>query len=212
MSGSRPSTGGRSPSPSVALLVLVWLGRDMTFYHDEWALILKRDLSVNGILAPHNEHLSATLVILYRVLIGTVGLGSYWPYLGRHVRPPPGRRRARLRDRPAARGGRAGWALGAMAVMLFLGLRRRRHPLGVPIRDDRSRCGWDRRRSSSPRADPGSRPALLTLAMATSGASLAFFVGTGVRLAAHPASRCSSGCSFRPACISPGTSRSALPA
>ena len=63
----------------VALLWLVWLGRDMTFYHDEWALILKRDLSINGIFAPHNEHLSATLVVLYRVLIGTVGLGSYWP-------------------------------------------------------------------------------------------------------------------------------------
>ena len=48
----------------VALVLLVWLGRDMTFYHDEWALILKRDLSINGILAPHNEHLSATLVVL----------------------------------------------------------------------------------------------------------------------------------------------------
>ena len=67
---------------AVALVVLIGLGRDMTFYHDEWAMILKRDLSIDGILAPHNEHLSATLVILYRVLLGTVGMGSYWPYLG----------------------------------------------------------------------------------------------------------------------------------
>ena len=107
---------------AVALVVLVWLGRDMTFYHDEWSLILKRDLSIEGILAPHNEHLSATLVILYRVLLGTVGMGSYWPYLGvtfaLHLavgwlvyaivrRETPGRS--------------SGWALGAMAVMLFLG-------------------------------------------------------------------------------------------
>jgi hypothetical protein len=35
-----------------ALVLLVSLGRDMTFYHDEWALILKRDLSVDGILHP----------------------------------------------------------------------------------------------------------------------------------------------------------------
>ena len=66
----------------VALAILVWLGRDMTFYHDEFAFLLLRDLSPQGILAPHNEHLSATLVILYRTLVGTVGTVSYWPYLG----------------------------------------------------------------------------------------------------------------------------------
>ncbi len=65
-----------------ALPVLVWFGRDMTFYHDEFAFILQRDLSWDGLLVPHNEHLSATLVLLYRVLVGTVGTSSYWPYLG----------------------------------------------------------------------------------------------------------------------------------
>ena len=104
---------------AVALVVLVWLGRDMTFYHDEWALILKRDLSVDGILAPHNEHLSATLVVLYRVLLGTVGMGSYWPYLGvtfaLHLAV------AGLVYVIVRREAPAGWALGAMAVMLFLG-------------------------------------------------------------------------------------------
>ena len=31
-----------------ALAILVWLGRDMTFYHDEFAFLLLRDLSLPG--------------------------------------------------------------------------------------------------------------------------------------------------------------------
>jgi len=162
-----------------ALVLLVWLGRDMTFYHDEWALILKRDLSINGILAPHNEHLSATLVVLYRVLIGTVGLGSYWPYLGvtfaLHLVV------AGLVYVIVRREASVGWALGAMAVMLVLG----------SGGDD---ILWAFQSASigavaagigaivvAPRR-PGVAALLLTIAVATSGASLAFFVGTGVRL------------------------------
>jgi hypothetical protein len=162
-----------------ALLLLVWLGRDMTFYHDDWALILKRDLSIKGILAPHNEHLSATLVVLYRVLIGTVGLGSYWPYLGvtfaLHLVV------ASLVYVIVRREASAGWALGAMAVMLLLG----------SGGDD---ILWAFQTASvgavaagiaailvAPRR-PGVAAALLTVAMATSGASLAFLVGTGVHL------------------------------
>jgi hypothetical protein len=162
-----------------ALILLVWLGRDMTFYHDEWALILKRDLSIDGILAPHNEHLSATLVILYRVLIQTVGLGSYWPYLGvtfaLHLTV------AGLVYAIVRREASAGWALGAMAVMLLLG----------SGGDD---ILWAFQSASigavaagigamvvAPRR-PGLAALLLTIAMATSGASLAFFIGTGVHL------------------------------
>jgi hypothetical protein len=151
----------------------------MTFYHDDYALILKRDLSVNGILAPHNEHLIATLVILYRVLIATFGLGSYWPYLGvtfalhlavaglvyvivrREASPP--------------------WALGAMAVMLVLGSGGddilwafQSASVGVVAAGIGAILVAPRR--------PGIAAALLTIAMATSGASLGFFVGTGVRL------------------------------
>src|SRR5215204_5595090 len=102
-----------------ALAILVWLGRDMTFYHDEFAFLLLRDLSLPGILAPHNEHLSATLVILYRVLVETVGTVSYWPYLGvtfaLHVIV------ASIVYVVVRRETTAAWALGAMAVMLLLG-------------------------------------------------------------------------------------------
>ena len=163
----------------VALVLLVWLGRDMTFYHDDWALILKRDLSINGILAPHNEHLIATLVVLYRVLIATVGIGSYWPYLGvtfaLHLAV------AGLVYVIVKREASAGWALGAMAVMLVLGSGGddilwafQSASVGVVAAGIGAIVVAPRR--------PGVAAALLTIAMATSGASLAFFVGTGVRL------------------------------
>jgi hypothetical protein len=162
-----------------ALVLLVWLGRDMTFYHDEWALILKRDLSINGIQAPHNEHLSATLVVLYRVLIGTVGLGSYWPYLGvtfaLHLVV------AGLVYVIVRREASAGWALGAMAVLLVLGSGGddilwafQSATIGAVAAGIGAIVVAPRR--------PGIAAALLTIAVATSGASLAFFVGTAVRL------------------------------
>jgi hypothetical protein len=151
----------------------------MTFYHDEWALILKRDLSVNGILAPHNEHLSATLVILYRVLIGTVGLGSYWPYLGvtfaLHLAV------AGLVYAIVRREASAGWALGAMAVMLLLGSGGddilwafQSATIGAVASGIAAMVVAPRR--------PALAAVLLTVAMATSGASLAFFFGTGLVL------------------------------
>ncbi len=103
----------------IAIVILVWLSQGMTFYHDEYTFILLRDLSVQGIFAPHNEHLSATLVILYRVLLGTVGMASYWPYLGvtfaLHVAV------SGIVYIVVRREASAAWALGAMAIMLVLG-------------------------------------------------------------------------------------------
>jgi hypothetical protein len=163
----------------LAIAVLVWLGRDMTFYHDEYSLILKRDLSAAGILASHNEHLIATLVVLYRLLIGSVGLGSYWPYLGvtfaLHLVV------AGIVYSIVRREAGAGWALGAMAVMLFLGSGGddilwafQSASVGVVAAGLAAIVVAPRR--------PGIAAALLTVAMATSGASLAFFGGTALHL------------------------------
>ena len=122
-----------------ALAILVWLGRDMTFYHDEFAFLLLRDLSLQGILAPHNEHLSATLVVLYRTLVGTVGTVSYWPYLGvtfaLHV--------IVVGDRVCRRPPRDDGDVGPRRDGRHAGprLRRRRHPVGVPVRDGRGNRG-----------------------------------------------------------------------
>ena len=167
---------------AAALVVLVWLGRGMTFYHDEWAMILKRDLSLDGILAPHNEHLSATLVVLYRVLLGTVGMGSYWPYLGvtfaLHL-VVAGLVYATVRSETADRS--PGWALGAMAVMLVLGAGGDDILWAFQSATIGAVAGGIGAILVAPRR-PGLAAVLLTIALATSGASLAFLAGTGVRL------------------------------
>ena len=162
-----------------ALVILVWLGRDMTFYHDEYSMILLRDLSVNGIFAPHNEHLSATLVVLYRVLLGTVGMASYWPYLGvtfaLHVVV------AGIVYVVVRREASAGWALGAMAVMLMLGAGGDDILWAFQSGTVGAVAAGMAAVVIAPRR-PAAAAILLTIALATSGAALAFVVGTGLHL------------------------------
>ena len=163
----------------VALVALVWFGRDMTFYHDEFAFLLLRDLSINGIFSPHNEHLSATLVILYRVLFGTVGTVSYWPYLAvtfaLHVSV------AWIVYYVVRREASPAWALGAMAVVLMLGSGGddilwafQSGTIGAVAAGMAAVVVAPRR--------PAVAAILLTIAMLTSGGWLAFLVGTAVHL------------------------------
>ena len=161
-----------------AVPILVWLGRDMTFYHDEYAFLLLRDLSVQGIFAPHNEHLSATLVILYRVLVGTVGTVSYWPYLGvtfaLHWRSPGSSSwssGARRRD----------GALGAMAVMLILGSGGDDILWAFQSATIGATAAGMAAIVVAPRR-PAVAAILLTVALATSGVGLAFLCGTALHL------------------------------
>ncbi len=66
---------------AVAAVVLVWLGFGMTFFSDEWAFIETRSLSDPvSWFRPHNEHWVTLPVVLYRLLVETVGIGSYVPY------------------------------------------------------------------------------------------------------------------------------------
>jgi hypothetical protein len=163
-----------------ALAVLVWLGRDMTFYHDEFAFLLLRDLSWNGVFAPHNEHLSATLVVLYRLLFGTVGMTTYWPYLAvtfaLHVVV------AGIVYVVVRREAGPAWALGAMAVVLLLGSGGddilwafQSGTIGAVAAGMAAVVLAPRR--------PAVAAILLTIALATSGAALAFVVGTALHLA-----------------------------
>src|SRR6478752_6455556 len=163
----------------LAIVILVWLSQGMTFYHDEYTFILLRDLSVRGIFAPHNEHLSATLVILYRVLLGTVGMASYWPYLGvtfaLHVAVAGIVYVVVRREAPLA------FALGAMALMLFLGSGGddilwafQSGTIGATAAGMAALVVAPRR--------PALAAVLLTVALATSGVGLAWFVGTAVHL------------------------------
>ena len=163
-----------------ALAILVWLGRDMTFYHDEYAFLLMRDLSPAGIFAPHNEHLSATLVILYRTLVGTVGTASYWPYLGvtfaLHVIV------SAIVYVVVRRETTAMWALGAMAVMLVLGSGGDDILWAFQSGTVGATAAGMAAVVVAPRR-PVVAGVLLTIALATSGAAFAFLVGTGLHLA-----------------------------
>ena len=67
------------PLSSVAVL---WLGRGLTFFSDEWAFIADRSLGDPSTWwAPHNEHWSTLPILAYRALVETVGLRTYVPYL-----------------------------------------------------------------------------------------------------------------------------------
>ena len=62
--------------------VLLWFGRGLTFFSDEWAFIAERSLADPSTWwAPHNEHWSTIPILVYRALVETVGLRTYVPYL-----------------------------------------------------------------------------------------------------------------------------------
>jgi hypothetical protein len=66
---------------ATAAPVLLLLGLGMTFFLDEWSFITDRSLAdpVTWI-EPHNEHWSTIPILIYRVLVETVGLTSHVPY------------------------------------------------------------------------------------------------------------------------------------
>jgi hypothetical protein len=64
-----------------ATAILIWLGRGMTFFADEWAFIESRSIGDPiSWLEPHNEHWVTIPVLVYRAVVETVGIGSYVPY------------------------------------------------------------------------------------------------------------------------------------
>lgn len=75
-------TAGLAALLVAGLPVLLWLGRGLTFFSDEWTFIESRSLGDPSTwLPPHNEHWTTLAILAYRALVETVGLGSYVPYL-----------------------------------------------------------------------------------------------------------------------------------
>lgn len=67
---------------TVVGLVILWLSRDFNFYFDEWDFILAAPAwTPASLLEPHNQHPSMLLIAVYAVLLNTVGLRSYLPYM-----------------------------------------------------------------------------------------------------------------------------------
>ena len=61
---------------------ILWLSRTFTFYFDEWTFILPADTGWTVVLQPHNEHPVMIPRLIYSVLLNTVGMRSYIPYMG----------------------------------------------------------------------------------------------------------------------------------
>ena len=64
-----------------AFLTLRWLGRGLTFFADEWAVMAERSISFDSFIQPFNEHWLGVTTVIYRLLLGVVGMSSYVPYL-----------------------------------------------------------------------------------------------------------------------------------
>jgi hypothetical protein len=67
---------------ALVCLVILWLSRNFNFYFDEWDFILAApSWTPVSLLEPHNGHPSMLLIAVYAVLLNTVGLRSYLPYM-----------------------------------------------------------------------------------------------------------------------------------
>ena len=65
----------------VALPVLLYLGHDRWFQHDEWDFLASREAtSLHDLFAPHDVHWTTLPVLVYRGLWSVFGIGSYVPY------------------------------------------------------------------------------------------------------------------------------------
>ncbi|HEX7262642.1 MAG TPA: hypothetical protein VF383_00550, partial [Candidatus Dormibacteraeota bacterium] len=60
---------------------ILWLSRGFSFYFDEWTFILPTDTGWSVYLQPHNEHPVMLTRLTYSLLLNTVGMRSYVPYM-----------------------------------------------------------------------------------------------------------------------------------
>jgi hypothetical protein len=65
----------------IACIAILGLARGFNFYFDEWTVILPADPSWTVYLQPHNEHPAMLLRLIYAVLLNTVGMRTYVPYM-----------------------------------------------------------------------------------------------------------------------------------
>lgn len=66
---------------ALAFVVILFAGHGLTFAADEWAFINQRQgWDLGTFMVPHNEHWSAVPILIYKLLLATIGLRSYLPY------------------------------------------------------------------------------------------------------------------------------------
>lgn len=58
---------------------LLYVGRNTTFFYDEWSFLLgRRGVSTETLLSPHNGNLSVVPIALFKALLQIGGADSYW--------------------------------------------------------------------------------------------------------------------------------------
>jgi len=66
---------------ALAFIFVLIAGHGLTFAADEWAFINQRQgWDLGTFMVPHNEHWSAVPILIYKLLLATIGLRSYLPY------------------------------------------------------------------------------------------------------------------------------------
>lgn len=107
-------------SAAAAIVVILYLGRHLSFLYDEWTFaFVRRGADAQVFFGPHNEHWSTLPVIIYRSLFRAVGLRHYLPYLAVLAVLHAGS--ALLLFKIIRRRSGAALALAGMILFLFLG-------------------------------------------------------------------------------------------
>src|SRR5947209_7490024 len=76
-----PATAALASLMLASALLLLYAGRHLTFFYDEWSFILtRRGGGLHTYLDPHNGHPVLFPVIVYKLLFELVGLRHYAPY------------------------------------------------------------------------------------------------------------------------------------
>jgi hypothetical protein len=66
---------------TTAAVLLLVLTSKLTFFVDEWAVLLhRRGLDLDALLDPHGEHLALGIVVVYKTIQATLGMDSLVPY------------------------------------------------------------------------------------------------------------------------------------
>ncbi|CAN5553234.1 hypothetical protein BH10ACT11_BH10ACT11_05590 [soil metagenome] len=62
------------------LALNLWLGRDQTLIQDEWGFLVERaPWNLGSLLDPHNGHLLALPLLVFKILVSTFGIDSFVP-------------------------------------------------------------------------------------------------------------------------------------
>jgi hypothetical protein len=78
---SRPVLGVLAAICLASAIVVVVLGTRLTFFNDEWyVLLLRPGVSAHTLLDPHNGHLSLIPVAVYKALVAIFGLDNQLPF------------------------------------------------------------------------------------------------------------------------------------